>query len=67
MNVFGERLKQARKERGMTQSELAARCSMALTAFKQYESGRVLPRLDKFVTLAEVLDCPTDFLCGLNG
>lgn len=65
-NVFAKRLKQAREERGMLQGELADRCGMVLSAFKEYESGRVLPRVDKVIVLAQELDCSTDFLCGLE-
>jgi transcriptional regulator with XRE-family HTH domain len=66
MTTFAQRLRQARKERGMKVGELAERCNMAFSAFKEYECGRRLPRLDKFVVIAEVLDCSLDFLAGLE-
>jgi transcriptional regulator with XRE-family HTH domain len=65
-NVFAKRLKQARQERGMRRVELADRCGIALRAFEEYESGRVLPRVDKVIVIAQELDCSTDFLCGLE-
>lgn len=65
-NVFAKRLKQARQERGMRMIELADRCGIAFRAFEEYESGRVLPRVDKVIVIAQELDCSTDFLCGLE-
>ncbi|WP_104656502.1 helix-turn-helix domain-containing protein [Ralstonia insidiosa] len=65
-HVFAERLKQAREERGMDQFELAFLSGLTRSALSEYERGRVLPRVDKVIAIAKILDCTTDFLCGLE-
>ncbi|QIN95319.1 putative DNA-binding protein [Xanthomonas phage PBR31] len=65
-HVFAERLKQAREERGMDQVELAFLSGLTKCALSEYERGRVLPRVDKVIAIAKILDCSTDFLCGLE-
>ncbi len=47
---FSEELRKARKERGLTQRQLAARAGISVAAVQSYEEGRRLPRereLDK--------------------
>lgn len=66
MNIFGERLKQAREERGMTLNQLAADAEMSRSQVFYYETGKKSPKVDCLVRLAKALDCPTDFLCGLE-
>lgn len=65
-HVFAERLKQVREKRGMSQLQLGVRCGASYQQICAYERGANLPKLDRLVTLAEVLDCSADFLCGLE-
>lgn len=66
MKIFGERLKQAREERGMTQGQLAYRAGIERANLNRYEHARILPRIDSLILLANELDCTTDYLCGLE-
>ena len=61
---FQENLIRARKARGMTQEELAARLSISRQAVSKWETGESLPDLYKLAALADELDVSTDELCG---
>ncbi|NYS09337.1 helix-turn-helix transcriptional regulator [Ralstonia pickettii] len=50
----------------MDQVELAFLSGLTKCALSEYERGRVLPRVDKVIAIAKILDCSTDFLCGLE-
>ena len=55
--TFGEKVRAARKERGLSQKELAARTHIAVRTIINYESGSRMPKSkDSYVRLAEVLD-----------
>ena len=55
--TFGEKVRAARKERGLSQKELAARTDIAVRTIINYESGSRMPKSkDSYVRLAEVLD-----------
>ena len=60
---FQENLIRARKARGMTQEELAARLSISRQAVSKWETGESLPDLYKLAALADELGVSTDELC----
>lgn len=43
---FNERLRAVRKERGLTQAELAEKAGIAINSVRLYESGKVVPKID---------------------
>ena len=59
---FQENLIRARKARGMTQEELAARLSISRQAVSKWETGESLPDLYKLAALADELGVSTDEL-----
>lgn len=59
-----ERLKEAIKQSGMTQTEIAKKTGIIQQSVAQYLSGRAMPALDTFANLCVVLDVdPADILC----
>ena len=54
--TVGDRIRQARKERNMTQAALGEKCGMADSAIRRYESGRGNPTLATLQRIAEALD-----------
>ena len=50
--VFGERLRQVRLSRGLTQGELAERCGTSIAAISHIERGTKVPTLTTVVRLA---------------
>ena len=50
----GEKIKEAREALGIEQKELASRLEVSVQAANQWEKGKIFPRLDKLVTIAEL-------------
>ncbi len=57
MQTFSERLIAARKEKGMTQEELAQIASVKRQTISSWENGRTVPDIDTIQRLQKVLDC----------
>lgn len=63
--VFGERLRHVRKERGLTQEELATRADLAGPYISDMERGLKVPSLTTILRLALALDCKVTDLIGV--
>ena len=61
---LGERLKDIRERRGLTQEQLAQAVKMNAARISDYESGRIVPKLEKAVALAAALAVTLDELVG---
>ncbi len=57
-------IKELRRKRGITQSELANLCSVHQTAVSQWENGRTLPDKQMLITLSDIFDVSIDTLIG---
>lgn len=66
MVKIGQRLKDLRIERKMTQKQLADRLGLAISAISSYESGDRYPTLDTLAALARIYHVSTDYLLGLE-
>ena len=64
--AFGERLKQARLDRHLSQSALAQQLGIGRSTLVEYESGATVPSLAVAIRLAESLNVSLDWLCGLS-
>lgn len=62
--ILARRLKQCRKEKGLTQSEVAGRCGVAQKAYQSYELMTREPRLEVLLKIADVFDVSSDYLVG---
>ena len=60
--MIGPRIAALRRERGMSQVELASRIRVSPSALGMYEQGRREPSAEVLVALARSLDVTTDFL-----
>jgi len=63
--VFGERLRQMRKRRGLTQEELATRANLAGPYISDMERGLKVPSLTTVLQLAMALECKVTDLVGV--
>lgn len=63
---FGERLRESRAEKGLTQAQLAARLSVTQSTVGKYERGALQPNLEMLVQLCKVLEVSADYLLGIN-
>ena len=61
---FGKRLRQLRKEKGLTQAELAKLLSIGESTVSFYESGKRQPDYETLIRLAEVFYVSVDYLLG---
>lgn len=61
---IGERIRQARKTKGLNQSALAARIGVSQPAIANWESGVHDPRRLTLAKLADALDAPLDWLAA---
>ena len=62
--LFNEKLIQRRKERGMTQEELADRLSVSRQTVSKWENGECMPDAEKFIRLSDILGISLDELVG---
>jgi transcriptional regulator with XRE-family HTH domain len=63
---FGERLARLRKERGITQVELAEKVGLAQPNISDYERGRFQPSAPLIIKLVAILGVSADDLLGLT-
>ncbi len=56
--TFGERLRNARRDAGLTQSQLVRISGIPKPTLSRYENGHVMPSLQTLARLAEALDLP---------
>jgi transcriptional regulator with XRE-family HTH domain len=62
--IIGERIKEARKKKGYTQSALGELLGVTKVSICGYESGTRTPTLANMQTLMEVLDLTPDYILG---
>jgi transcriptional regulator with XRE-family HTH domain len=61
--IFGQRLRELRTARNLTQSELAERCGSNHPFISNLERGVKVPSLTMILRLAEALECrPSDLI-----
>lgn len=64
--LFGERLLKARKERKISQDELAKSLGVHAPIIGRYERGEVNPSIDVATKIADALGISLDYLTGLS-
>lgn len=62
--IIGERIKNARKEKNMTQLELGQKLGISKVSVCGYEKGTRIPTMDNFIQLLDVLEVSPDYLLG---
>jgi transcriptional regulator with XRE-family HTH domain len=67
METYGDRLKQARIEKGLSRPQLAKLCGISVKTIQNYEPGFKQPnRIDTSQKFAEVLGVTVDYLINGN-
>ena len=64
MIIIGERLKQLRKEKNVTQKAMATAVGVTEASYQRFEYGTVRPGLPKLIVLADYFDVSLDYLVG---
>ena len=64
MEIFAQRLKELRKQRKKTQTEMAQYLEIGLRAYQYYESATNYPNIPSLIKLADYVAVTTDYLLG---
>lgn len=64
MSRFGEILAELRKDKGLSQKELAMVFHVSSSTISSYETGSHLPNSEQIVAFADYFDVTTDYLLG---
>ena len=64
--MLGARIKELRKEFGLSQVELALRMEVTKQTISNWENENIQPSIDMLVGLANVFNVTTDYLLGLD-
>lgn len=60
--TFGEKLKQARKQAGYSQEQLAEKLSVSRSAIAKWETDKGMPDIENLKSIAHFLDVSIDYL-----
>ncbi|MFD3012241.1 helix-turn-helix domain-containing protein [Streptococcus agalactiae] len=63
---FPQKLKELRKEKKLTQTELASKLNISQKSYSNWETGKSEPNLENVVKLAKLFKTTTDFLLGVT-
>lgn len=66
MNIFCERLKELRTERGLGQVQLARELDVGKSIISLWEQGKCEPTLSKLIAMARFFGVSIDYLAGLE-
>lgn len=64
MNIFSARLKECRKQKGLTQVQVASALELAWRTWQDYETGKRTPTFDGLIIIADYFDVSLDYLVG---
>lgn len=64
--MFGKILRQLRKEKGLTQVELASILNLDASSISKYEKADVSPSAEVLIKVSKYFNVSTDFLLGLS-
>lgn len=59
-----ERIRELRKQNGLSQKEVAAQLGMQLTQYRRYENGERKPAIDFLIQIADMYGVTLDYLVG---
>lgn len=64
--LFAKRLRELRKEKGLSQVELGEQLGYGCTAISSYETGRNEPSYTDLIRICEVPDVSADYILGIS-
>lgn len=60
--AFADTLQQLRKNKGLSQEDIAERCNVSRQSVSKWETGQGYPETEKLLTLCDLLDTDLDYL-----
>lgn len=64
MTYFTDKLKELRKEKKLTQKEIAEQIGIKQNSYSDWENGKTEPSLEKLIVLADFFEVSLDWLVG---
>ncbi|HIX50920.1 MAG TPA: helix-turn-helix domain-containing protein [Candidatus Borkfalkia faecavium] len=64
--ILGQRLKELREEKGLTQKQVAAALNLNTVTYLHYEKAQREPPLSVLADMAKFFDVSVDYLLGLT-
>lgn len=64
--TFGDKLREARLQKGLTQEQLAQQIGVAKSTLTGYEKGNREPDVFKIKRILEILEVDSDYLLGVS-
>ncbi len=65
-NELGMRIKEARKAKGLKQSDLSKMLGLSKITISNYETGTISPPLSRIQSIADALKCTPGYLLGVK-
>lgn len=62
--IISKRLKECRKERNLTQMQVAIQCDITEKAYQNYELMTRIPKIEILIKIADCFDVSIDYLVG---
>lgn len=66
METLGQRLKELRKEKGLTQVQMATELNVDKSTIAKYETDKIAPSIPLLITLAKYFHVSADYILGLE-
>ena len=66
MKKFAERLKELRKDKELSQAQLAKATGLSQTSIVYWETEQRVPNANAIIVLAKFFDVTTDYLLGVE-
>ena len=63
---FNERLRILRHDLGLTQTDLSKQLGVGRTTISEYEKGKIVPKKDGLIKLANIFGVSVEYLLGLT-
>jgi transcriptional regulator with XRE-family HTH domain len=63
---FSTQLKAIRKQKGISQAELAKICKTNVINISRYEIGKIKPNIEMAIVISSALNVSLDVLCGIS-
>lgn len=64
MIIFGQRLKELRKNKSISQKEFAEYLGITVRQLQRYEANKQEPNLERLIQIADYFDVSLDYLVG---
>ncbi len=66
VNMFCDRLKERREEKGLTQYELSKYIGISTACINRWEKNLRVPNIDSIIVLCKFFNCSADYIIGLE-